>query len=132
MNKKILTTILLAVVFISLTAFNKINFQEPQEKSKTSFEIPEDVNVILKNKCFDCHNVNADGEKAKKKLLIDKLSTLSKAKLIGKLEAISETATEKEMPPEKFLAKYPEYTLTDGEAKQLSEWAIAVSDELLK
>lgn len=132
MNKQILIFTLIAGLFISLTAFNITNIQEPQEKSKAGFEIPEDVNTILQNKCFDCHNVGADGEKAKKKLLIDNLATLSKAKLIGKLDAISEVSLEKEMPPEKFLAKYPEYTLTDDEAKRLSEWATAVSDELLK
>jgi len=132
MNKQILNFVTIAGLFILLTAFVKTNIQEPQEKSKTTFTIPEDVNTILKNKCFDCHNVNAEGEKSKKKLLIDKLSTLSKAKLIGKLDAISEVTEEKEMPPEKFLAKYPEYTLTDDEAKRLSEWATAVSDEMMK
>jgi len=132
MNKQILNFVLIAGLFILLTAFVKANIQEPQEKSKAGFEIPEDVNTILQNKCFDCHNVGADGEKAKKKLLIDKLPTLSKAKLIGKLDAISEVTAEKEMPPEKFLAKYPEYTLTDDEAKLLSDWATTVSDEMLK
>ena len=132
MKKQILIYTLTAGLFISLTAFVKINTQEPQEKSKTTFAIPQDVNTIFQNKCFDCHNVDADGEKSKKKLLIDKLPDLSKAKLIGKLDAISEVADEKEMPPEKFLKKYPEYTLTDEEAKRLSEWATTASDELLK
>jgi hypothetical protein len=132
MNKQILTFTIISGLFISLTAFVDTNTQEPQEKSKTTFSIPEDVNTIFQNKCFDCHNVNAEGEKSKKKLLIDKLPTLSKAKLIGKLDAISEVAEGKEMPPEKFLAKYPEYTLTDDEAIRLSEWASVVSDELMK
>ncbi|NOX48607.1 MAG: heme-binding domain-containing protein [Chlorobi bacterium] len=132
MNKRILTFTIIAGLFISLTAFVSKNTQRPLEKPKTVFTIPEDVNTIFQNKCFDCHNVNADGEKSKKKLLIDKLPTLSKAKLIGKLDAISEVADEKEMPPEKFLAKYPEYTLTDDEAKRLSEWATAASDKMMK
>lgn len=132
MKKQILIFALVAGLFISLTAFNKVNTQEPQEKSNTSFEIPEDVNTILKNKCFDCHNVDAESEKSRKGLLIDKLSTLSKAKIIGKLDEISEVVVDGEMPPEKFLAKYPEYTLTDDETKRLSEWATAISDEMLK
>lgn len=100
----------------------------PEEK----FLIPEEINSILDNKCFGCHNTESTNDKAKEKLLIDKLSDLTKAKLVSKLDGIAETVGKNEMPPEKFLAKYPEKELTKEESKQIENWAKAASEELLK
>jgi len=124
---------LLVSAFIVLSSFtdNRISQQESDPPS-SQFEIPDDVSKIFENKCFDCHNVNSEGDKAKEKLLIDKMPELSKAKLISKLDAIAETMKEGEMPPEKFLAKYPEYTPTKEEADRLIEWANGAADDLLK
>ena len=100
----------------------------PEEK----FSIPEEINSILDNKCFGCHNTESTNDKAKEKLLIDKLSDLSKAKLVSKLDGIAETVGKNEMPPEKFLAKYPDKKLTNEETEQVENWAKAASEELLK
>ena len=74
----------------------------------------------------------SSNDKAKEKLLIDKLTELSKAKLVAKLDGIAEAVGKNEMPPEKFLAKYPDKALTKEEAKQLMDWAKAASEELMK
>ena len=94
--------------------------------------IPEDVKVILDNKCFGCHNVDARSDKAKEKLLLDKMSDLSKAELISALGEIHEVVVEGEMPPEKFLEKKPEAALTDEESKLLAEWADKAADDLIE
>ncbi len=129
-------TILLAVLtltFISLMSFtfseNKMN-SAPNAGDK--FEIPTDIQEIFDKSCFGCHNVDAQSHKSKKKLMIDKLVDLSKAKLVGKLDAITEVVNENEMPPEKFLAKYPDKKLTAEEAKTLKEWAKNAAEELMK
>ena len=36
------------------------------------------------------------------------------------------------MPPEKFLAKYPDKALTEDEAKRLMDWANETADGLMK
>lgn len=123
----------LLVVFFISTAF--ISFQSAPVQSpdpEEGFAIPEDVNQIFEKSCFGCHNVEASSDKAKKKLLIDQLGDLSKTKLVGKLSNIYETLEEKEMPPEKFLAKYPDKALTDDETKQLMEWASKTAEEVMK
>lgn len=119
--------------FVLLTSFSENGSETsfasvPQEK----FTIPEGINSILDNKCFGCHNTESTNDKAKEKLLIDKLADLSKAKLVAKLDGIAETVGKNEMPPEKFLAKYPDKKLTNEEAKQLKDWAQATSEELMK
>ena len=93
--------------------------------------IPEDVQSVLDNKCFGCHNVDAKSDKAKDKLLLDKFDDLSKAKMISALGGISEVAAEGTMPPEKFLEQKPEKKLTEDEQKLLVAWADKAADELL-
>ena len=133
--KKIKTIIWipLVVVFFISTAF--VSFKSatiPNSNPEEGFAIPEDVNLIFEKSCFGCHNMEASSDKAKKKLLIDQLGDLSKSKLVGKLGAIEEALEEKEMPPEKFLAKYPDKALTDNETKRLIEWASKTAEDLMK
>ena len=62
----------------------------------------------------------------------DTFDQLSVYKQIGKYEGIHEAITEGEMPPEKFLKKYPNKTLTDSEKKTLISWAKSEGDKLSK
>lgn len=107
---------------------NHLLKSNPEEK----FVIPEGITAIMDKSCFGCHNDESSNDKAKEKLLIDKMAGLSKAKLVAKLDGIAETVGKNEMPPEKFLAKYPDKALTKEEAKQLMDWAKAASEELMK
>jgi hypothetical protein len=136
MKKINYTLLLLAVIGLSsllLTSFGK-NGSEPSLSStpQEKFIIPEGINTIFENKCFGCHNTESTNDKAKEKLLIDKLPELSKAKLVAKLDGIAEIIGKNEMPPEKFLTKYPDKTLSKEEAKQITDWANATTTELMK
>jgi len=118
------------VLFSSFSEFgNDSNLLAPPEEK---FVIPEGINSIIDNKCFGCHNSESTNDKAKEKLLFDKLPELSKAKLVSKLDGISEVVGKNEMPPEKFLAKYPDKALTKEESKQLEDWAKTASEDLMK
>ena len=117
--------IAVAVIFQSSTLFNENN------NVAGDLNIPENVKSVLDNKCYGCHNVEAQSDKAKDKLLIDKLGDLSKSKMIAKLGDIAEVAGEGAMPPEKFLEQKPEKKLTEDEQKLLVDWAEKAADELL-
>ena len=123
----------LTVLFFTSTAF--ISFQSTPKQNpgpEEGFVIPDDVNQIFEKSCFGCHNVESSSDKAQKKLLIDQLTELSKAKLVAALDDIVEVLEENEMPPEKFLTKYPDKTLTENEAKRLKEWANEAAEGLMK
>jgi len=132
-NKQTIFIPAITVVFALLMSFtfpkNKLN-SSPNAGDK--FEIPADIQEIFDKSCFGCHNVDTQNDKGKKKLMIDKLADLSKSKLIGKLDGIAETVKEKEMPPEKFLEKYPDNKLTADEAEKLVNWAENAAEELMK
>jgi hypothetical protein len=122
-----------AVMFLSFTAF--INYPTTPVKPQNTGDnltIPDDVNAILDKTCFGCHNTESQSDKAKKKLLLDELPGLSKAKIVAKLDDIHSVVEKNEMPPEKFLEKYPDKKLTDAESTRLIEWAKNAAEEMLK
>ena len=88
-----------------------------------AFEIPDDVQVIIDNSCYGCHNLESSSTKAKTKLNFDKLPNMKTGKLVGKLGKISKTLKKGNMPPEKFLAKYPDKALSKEETEKLISWA---------
>ena len=63
-----------------------------------SIEIPEEVNAVLENHCFGCHNSESRNEKGRDKLSIDKLGDLPKGKLAAKLNKMVEELEEKCLP----------------------------------
>ena len=125
----LLSFLLLAGLLLVLTSYR------PDTTSIDNLEevpMPENVKAILDNKCFGCHNVESKGDKAKEKLLLDKINELSKSKLIATLSDIEEVAEEGTMPPEKFLEKYPDKKLSAKEQEILRSWAASTADDLLK
>ena len=118
--------VVLIVFAIFLQSSTGIN-----EVAGNDLTIPEDVKVVLDNKCFGCHNVEAKSDKAKDKLLLDKINELSKAKVVAALGDINEVMVESKMPPEKFLEKKPEAKLTDDERQLLLEWSEKAADEMM-
>lgn len=86
--------------------------------------IPADVNKVLENSCIGCHNTDSKNDKGKAKLNFDDLTSgaLSKGKLLGKLGGIKESVTEGEMPPAKFINKYPDRALSEADSKLIVDW----------
>lgn len=119
---------LASVIGFKPGALNEEFMPNPEE----NLVIPEDVNAILEKSCFGCHNVESQSDKAKKKLLLDELASLSKAKIVAKLKDIEEVIDKGDMPPEKFLKKYPDKALTEEEAARLKKWATTTTSEMLK
>ena len=95
-------------------------------------KMPDGVKVIIEKSCFGCHNTDSKNDKAKEKLDLKTLDQLTKNKMIASLKEISETIEENEMPPAKFLEKFPDKKLTDAEKKILMEWANSEAKTLIK
>lgn len=133
--KKLNLILLLFLVASTSILFSFKNTEKTQSSPLipgNDIVIPENVQLIIDNSCFGCHNMDAKSDKAKDKLLFDKLNDLSKAKLVAKLDGIAVTVEEGEMPPEKFLAKNPEKALSKEEAAAIINWANQTADKLLE
>ena len=121
----------LVVGLVSIAALTSFSIREKSNiPVGEKFEIPENINEIFKNSCYGCHNSESKNEKGREVLMIDELANLKKAKLAAKLNKIAEVTAEAEMPPEKFLNKYPDKALSEEDAKTLIDWAKASAEAL--
>lgn len=132
MRKSLIVILPVLTFFVLATAFQFIDNTPEQSYPGDKITIPEDVSTILDNSCFGCHNTESQNDKGKKKLSIDTMGDLTSVKLVAKLSEISDVVNENEMPPEKFLSKYPDKALSAEDAKRLTEWADATAEELMK
>jgi len=121
--------LVLAVVF--LFAGYSANAVVTQTGTKAA-AMPDNVKAIIEKSCFGCHNTDSKNDKAKEALDLKTMESLSKQKMVHALKEIGEVVEENEMPPAKFLEKYPEKKLTDAEKKILIDWANNEAKSMMK
>ena len=116
---------LLTLSFVMLSYTTEPKANNEKFTNVDSIVIPDDIMAIVKNKCYGCHNSESKSAKSKGKLNFDKFTNdaYSKSKIISKLGKITKELHKKKMPPEKFLTKYPDKTLTADESALLVGWA---------
>lgn len=114
-------------ILISMVAFSAKNPSETK-----TVKMPDDVKGIIEKSCFGCHNTDSKNDKAKEKLDLKTIDSLDKSKMIHALKEIAEVVEENDMPPAKFLEKYPDKKLTDSEKKILMDWANNEAKSLMK
>jgi len=132
MRRFLIFTLSIAVGFLFVN-FSLAKNSDPQEEVKTEkpqYHVPDDVQQIIDNSCYGCHNSESKNEKGKKKLQFDKMSDLKTYKQVGKLADIADVVTEGDMPPEKFLKKYPERQLSKEDTEKLVSWANNLAKQL--
>jgi len=131
--KKIFLLFLAAVLFTGLSSFQN----QPQrlakkalQNSEQSFQVPDDVQVILDNYCLQCHGSDGSG-KAKMKWNFDKMNAMKQSKVLSKLSKISDEVNDESMPPKKYLKKHPEKIMPADEKKLLTDWADELAESLI-
>jgi len=95
-------------------------------------ELPENVQAIINKSCWGCHNTNSKNDDAKEDLDFKKLDDLSLMKKISAYKHIGETVEGNDMPPKRFLEKYPDKKLTAEEKQVLIAWAKKEAETLVK
>ena len=134
---------------VLLLVFIAIQFYRPEQNTAqgnhavifiTETNPPEDVKLILKNTCYDCHSNNtkypwynnvapvsywlADYVKhGKGELNFSVWGSYSKKKKDHKLEEIIEVIEEGEMPLKEYTWTHSEAKLTDAQKQAIIEWA---------
>ncbi len=123
--KFILPLFAIAVMFALVSFTNSSEPQYNDIEDVVTIDIPDNIQAIISNKCMGCHSDEAKGGKSKMKLNFDNISNgeYSRGKVISKLDKIVKMLGKDKMPPEKFLAKYPEKKLTSEESELITNWA---------
>ena len=128
MRKKSFISVLV-VLFVFASA---VVFAIEKPTVTTASEVPEDVQAIIKKSCFGCHNTSSKNEDAKEELDFKKLDDLSLMKQISAYKHIGETVEDNDMPPKRFLEKFPDKKLTAEEKQVLIAWAKEEAEALVK
>ncbi len=125
------------VLTISALTFSMLSFTDGEKSTidfnnnnDVSFEIPSDVQTIIDNSCYGCHNSESSSTKGKMKLKFDQMPKMKTGKLVGKLSKISKSVTKGNMPPKKVLKDHPEMALSKEDASVLTTWANNLSQKL--
>jgi hypothetical protein len=126
--KNKLTLLVLIACGLGLLSFNVSRLNT----NATAGEMPDNVKAAIDKSCFGCHNTASQNVKAKEKLDFSTFNTLSKAVQIAKYRDISKTIQNGEMPPKKFLEKFPDKKLTADEVKLVIKWADKEVKKLMK
>jgi hypothetical protein len=132
MKKTFFSVILILAASIALVAFTlpgETVSNPSQDQIPALF--PEDVQKVIETSCYGCHNDDASNVKAKSKLNFSKWSDYSDAKKVGKMEAINDEIKGGNMPPEKFLANYPDKALTQEHKDLINKWVTEESAKLM-
>lgn len=100
--------------------------------TQTGVFYSDSVKKVIDDKCYGCHSDKGKSEKAKDKLMWDKLPGLERPKVISTLDKIIEVVRDNDMPPEEFLKKFPEAKLLTAEKELIMSWAEAKADSIIK
>ncbi|MCE4564858.1 heme-binding domain-containing protein [Maribellus sp. CM-23] len=122
----------LSLLFVALFSLSLFAGETEKNPVQPFGPMPDEVKAIVDKSCIGCHNTDSRNEDAKKELDFKKLDTLSKVKMISTYKEISETLEKNEMPPKKFLEKYPDKALSETEKKVLLSWAKKETKALVK
>jgi hypothetical protein len=122
MKKFKLIVIAIACVF-SFTAFMN-NPVSPQSVQKNK-PIPDDVLMIAKKSCINCH-AEPGKELALMHVNLSKWDTYTIEKQASKATAMCNMISEGKMPPKDFKKKNPDFVLTKDEIKTICDWSASI------
>ena len=148
MRRKILLGLLIILVAIQFIrpAKNQSAGISVNDISK-AYDVPENVNIVLKKSCTDCHSNNTvypwyskiqpiawwlDGhiDEGKTELNFSEFASYSPKKQHHKLEEVIESVKEGHMPIKSYTWIHKNAILTDSEKLTVSEWADNLRKEI--
>lgn len=113
---------------------------EPASDMIAVENVPEDIQVILKNACYDCHSHETEYpwysnvapvswwlkdhiDEGREHLNFSEWASYDAERKAHKLEELAEEVEEKEMPLESYTWAHSESKLSDEERQALVDWA---------
>jgi hypothetical protein len=140
MKKKILLMVLMVVVIAQFIRPPK-NASSTVSPNDISFvyEVPDDVMITLKSKCYDCHSnttvypwyahvqpvgwyLYSHVREGKKHLDFSEYKTYSPKRAAHKMEEIADMIREREMPLQSYLLLHPDAEITSAEEAAIVNW----------
>ena len=137
--KKIRSILLYIFVPLVLIQFIPVNRENPQIDNSLVLKVPPNVEVILKNSCYDCHSnntvwpiysyvapvswlVSRDVKFGREDLNFSEWGLMTKNKQDHKKEEIIEEISRETMPMPIYLLTHPSASLSDNDKLIIKNW----------
>jgi len=147
MLKKILIGLLVVLVVIQFFPVKKNNGGSQAHTIGTAYPVPENVAIILKKSCYDCHSntttypwysriqpvgwwLNHHVDEGKEHLNFSEFTSYPAKKQAHKLEEVAETVDHNEMPLNSYLWIHTDARLTPQEKQTLMSWASQLQHQI--
>lgn len=152
MNRKkkvlIIAGIIILIIQFIQPAHNKSQQQLPTDISKIHV-VPDTVQKILNNSCYDCHsnntrypwyfNIQPVGwflanhiKTGKANLNFSEFGSYSTRKQANKLRAISETIKDRSMPISSYTLIHTDAKLSEKQKDLIKSWVLTIHDSLME
>jgi hypothetical protein len=144
------------ILFVVLIVFILIQFMQParnqsgqvlQGEFSNLYRVPNSVDTLFKNACFDCHSNNSsypwyfyiqpvgwllarDIKNGKAKLNFDEVGSLSSRRQISKLREVENRIKDGTMPILMYQFMHPGARLTEEERRLLIDWIQKTKDTI--
>jgi hypothetical protein len=147
--KNILYLLVVLLVIIQFIPANlpELTTNNPNDLLVNNPDIPEDVKLILKTSCYDCHSnetyypwysnvapisflVSRDTKVGREELNFSDWTSYKKSDMAGILDGISEEVSEEEMPMKIYTIIHQDASLSDQEKEIIVDWADAFAESL--
>lgn len=123
--KKICLFLAAPVMLIIFTCAVSSSNNQASEKGATTVTtnpIPDDLKVIFKNSCMDCHAAGGKGM-AMSKVNFSEWDNYPADKQAKKAEAICKIITKGGMPPKSYKENNPDAVLTAAQIEMICKWS---------
>ena len=152
MKKSILkkATIMVIVLLVAIQFFktkeNK-SIQVSENAITQHYDVPENIQNILKTSCYDCHSNNTNYpwyskiqpvkwwlanhvNEGKEKLNFDEFYSYSTKRKLHKLDEVIETIKDNEMPLKSYMLIHGDAKLTVNDKSELEAWVKNLKNEI--
>ena len=152
MKKSILkkATIMVIVLLVAIQFFktkeNK-SIQVSENAITQHYDVPENIQNILKTSCYDCHSNNTNYpwynkiqpinwwlaghiNEGKEELNFDEFNAYSTKKKLHKLDEVIETIKDNEMPLKSYTIIHSNAKLSDSDKQEIEAWVKKIKSEI--
>jgi hypothetical protein len=148
MNGKLIAAIIIILIAIQfIRAPKNVSFAASASNITRHYATPDDVQLLIKNACYDCHSnntkypwysnlqpvywwMNGHIEDGKKHLNFDAFSTYTAARQYKKMADIVDEIKTGDMPLPSYSIQHKEVRLSDNDKQKIYNWCAVVRKQM--
>lgn len=147
LNKVLLGLLVLFIVIQFIRPARNKSDQASQADLISTFNVPENVQIILLSACYDCHSNNSKYpwysniqpfgwmlanhiKKGKAELNFSNFGSYSQRRQISKMNGVANSVKDGSMPLSSYTIMHKKARLSGNERTLLIDWAIKIKDSL--